>query len=35
MYPDIVIGEKTRGTIMSEMGRYNVSMNVFVNTDMK
>ena len=32
---DIVIDDKTRGTIMSEMGRYDVSTNVAVTTDTK
>ena len=34
-YADIVIGDKTRGAIMSEMGRYNVSKKLSVTTDMK
>ena len=35
VYADIVIGDNTRGNIMLEMGRYDVSTKVAVNTDMK
>ena len=35
LYADIVIGDKTRVTIMLEIGGYNVSKNVAVTTDMK
>ena len=34
-YIDIVISDKKRGIIMSKMGRYNVSMNVAVTTNIK
>ena len=32
---DIFVSDKTRGAIMSEMGRYSVSMKVAITTDMK
>ena len=35
LYADIDIGDKIRGTILSEMGRYDVSKNVAVTTNMK
>ena len=34
-YADIVIVDKTRGAIMSKMGRYDVSVKVAVTTDRK
>ena len=33
-YTDKVIGENTRGTIISEMGRHGVSTKVATSTDM-
>ena len=35
IYVDIVIGDKTRGTNMSEMGGYDVSANISVTSDIK
>ena len=35
LYADILICDKTQETIISEMGRYNVSTNVAVTTDTK
>ena len=35
LYADIVIGEKTRGTIIPDMGRYDVSTKVSIMNVMK
>ena len=34
-HADMVIGDKTRGIIMSEMGKYGLSLKVSVTTNIK